>query len=446
MRRRPLLLLAAGFSLVALVALLAWIGPALYRRWVTFPQRDAAWRSHRAQRVAVAEDGGWREFRGIIHAHSELSHDSRMTAPEVLRAAQAAGLAFVCFTDHARADGRAAFDLQWRGPRDSVLFVPGYELRDGLLAIGASAETVLNQRMPAGELARATTRRGGLALYSHPETPRDWSIPEIAGMEIYNLHTDFKRAEGGVGAYVRAHLPDLMLSFARYPDQIRYLPFQRPTEFLRIWDEQNRTRHVTGLAGNDSHQNVGLRAWITPAGQLRLDDTSPKPLREFPPDGLLGTLLRWTYGPLTPGRELFRLQLDPYAASAGFVNTHVLAHELTTATLLDSLRAGRVFIGFDVICDSSGFRWLADGPSGPVVMGETALLTPATRLRALSPVPCRFTLVREGEIIARHEGRTAEWTPTGAGKYRVEAELSVAGEWVPWVYANPIELRAAAAP
>lgn len=79
-------------------------------------------------------------------------------------------------------------------------------------------------------------------------------------------------------------------------------------------------------------------------------------------------------------------------------------------------------------------------------MGETAVLAPSTRLRALSPVPCRFTLVRDGAVVARHEGRAAEWQPATAGKYRVEAELSVAGEWVPWVYANPIELRPASAP
>ena len=39
------------------------------------------------------------------------------------------------------------------------------------------------------------------------------------------------------------------------------------------------------------------------------------------------------------------------------------------------------------------------------------------------------------------EGRMLDWHPPGPGKYRVEAELKVLDEWVPWVYANPIELR-----
>ena len=257
---------------------------------------------------------------------------------------------------------------------------------------------VLNNRASGADLIDQVTRRGGLAFYAHPETPRDWRPAAVSGMEIYNLHTDFKRQGGSVGSTVRARLADLWLSFERYPDQVRYLPFQRPTEFLRLWDDLNRTRAVTGVAGNDSHQNVGLRAWITPTGRLRIDDTSPKPMQEHALDGMLGTVLRWWYGPLTPGRELFRLQLDPYEASARFVNTHVLAQELTEEALKASLLAGRVHVGFDGVADSSGFRWLARAGSVVRVMGESVPFNPAIELCAVSPIPCRFTLVRNGEV------------------------------------------------
>lgn len=50
------------------------------------------------------------------------------------------------------------------------------------------------------------------------------------------------------------------------------------------------------------------------------------------------------------------MQFDPYESSARFVNTHVLARGLEEPAILDSLRAGRVFIGFDMIADSSSFR------------------------------------------------------------------------------------------
>jgi hypothetical protein len=44
-------------------------------------------------------------------------------------------------------------------------------------------------------------------------------------------------------------------------------------------------------------------------------------------------------------------------------------------------------------------------------------------------------------MVYQQEGRDVDWTPPGPGKYRVEAELNVMNEWIPWVYANPIELR-----
>jgi hypothetical protein len=56
-------------------------------------------------------------------------------------------------------------------------------------------------------------------------------------------------------------------------------------------------------------------------------------------------------------------------------------------------------------------------------------------------VPCRFTILRDSQVAIQQQGYEIEWTPPGPGKYRVEAELSVVKEWIPWVYANPIELR-----
>jgi hypothetical protein len=147
------------------------------------------------------------------------------------------------------------------------------------------------------------------------------------------------------------------------------------------------------------------------------------------------------FGSLTPDRKLFLLQLDPYDRMARFVNTHVLARELGEIPVLEALRAGRVFVGFDMIADSSSFRWSASDGAVSVVMGETMAFSPQTRLHAIAPIPCRFTVMKDGAAVWQQEGRTLEWTPTGPGKYRVEAELKVLKEWVPWVYANPIQLQ-----
>jgi hypothetical protein len=310
-------------------------------------------------------------------------------------------------------------------------------MKGGFMPFGVAAGVVLTNGTGPAELARQIAAHGGLLCYAHPEEPRDWDLPELAGMEIYNLHTDFKRRGGGLGGL----LPDLLLNLRRCPDHLYWQMFQRPVDFLDRWDTLNRTRRVTGIAANDCHQNVGFRGFSTTNGTIRIEDTSPETLKEVRLNAVTRLLARLTFGPLEPDRKLFHVQLDPYERSARFVNTHVLARELTEASILDSLRAGRVFVGFDVIADSASFRWFAEDGAASAVTGEALGWSPRVRLRACSPLPCRFTLVKEGTEVQRSEGREVDWPAPGPGKYRVEAELKVLGEWVPWVYANPIHLQ-----
>ena len=438
---RALGLVLAATAGLALVALLAWSAPAIHRRLLVFPREEAAWTELRALRQPVAEDAGWREFRGVMHSHSELSHDCEVPFPDILRAMEAARLDFIVLSDHPLPDGRASFDAQWRGLHGGRLFIPGFEMRDGFMPAGVRAGITLSNRTEPARLARQVAEHGGLLFFAHPENPRPWDLPELAGMEIYNLHADFKRSGGSVTGALLHQLPDLVLSHSRFPDHLYRLPFRRPEDFLRRWDDLNRTRRITGIAGNDCHQNVGFRGFMTPEGTLRVEDTSPRVIREFQPGFLVRAALRAAFGPLEPGRLLFHVQFDPYERSARFVNTHVLARDLTEPAVMEALRESRVFVAFDLIADSSGFRWLADGPSGRAVMGESLAFAEGARLRALAPVPGRFTLVKDGVAIERSEGRSAEWIARGPGKYRVEVELPVRGEWTPWIYANPIELR-----
>jgi hypothetical protein len=426
---------------LTLLALLVWSAPAIHRRFWVFPRAEAAWAELRAQRQPVPEDAGWREFRGVMHSHSELSHDCEVPFPDILRAMEAARLDFIVLSDHPLPDGRASFDVQWRGLHGGRLFIPGFEMRDGLMPAGVRPGITLSNRAPPAELARQVAEHGGLLFFAHPENPRAWELPELAGMEIYNLHTDFKRAGGSVTGALLRQIPDLVLSHRRFPDHLYRLPFRRPAEFLRRWDELNRTRRITGIAGNDCHQNVGFRGFMTPEGTLRVEDTSPRVIKEFPPGFLTRAALRLGFGPLEPGRRLFHVQFDPYERSARYVNTHVLARELTEPAVMESLRESRVFVAFDLIADSSGFRWSAEGPGGRAVMGETLPFAAGTRLRALAPIPGRFTLVKDGAALSTREGRSAEWIADGPGKYRVEVELSILGDWTPWIYANPIQLR-----
>ena len=427
----------AGLVLILLgLVLLFWLRGALYNRFVRFPREEAAWQSLRAQRQTVADNAGWNEYRGILHSHSKYSHDSEVPFEDILLAVKSAGLDFICLSDHPIA-GRADFNLQWRGLHDGKLFIPGFEMKEGIMAFGVASGIVLSNETDSATLARQIAANGGLLFYAHPEEPRDWDRPELVGMEIYNIHSDFKR----FSSKPRALVPDLLLNQGRYPEHVLRTLFSQPVDFLHHWDELNRTRHITGIAGNDCHQNIGFRGFFTSSGTIRMEDTSPKTLEEFRLNWLTRPLARLAFGPLRPGRMLFHVQLDPYERIARFVNTHVLAQELSEPAILGALRAGRVFVGFDMIADSSSFRWFAAAGTNQTVMGETAPFSTGTRLHALSPLPCRFTVLKDGSIVYRQEGRAVEWAPPGPAKYRVEAELKVLDKWVPWVYANPIQLQ-----
>ncbi|MFA5205094.1 MAG: hypothetical protein WC708_11895, partial [Lentisphaeria bacterium] len=225
-----------------------------------------------------------------------------------------------------------------------------------------------------------------------------------------------------------------------YPEQVLRFYCQRPTPFLKRWDELNKTRRVTGIVGNDAHQNVRVRGGYSPNGTVRLLDTGHrgKVARELRLNIFSRLLLRLCCGPLEPGRQLFRINLDPYVRSVRFVNTHLLAQELTEPALLDALRHGRTFVGFDLLADSSGFTYLAQGKTRRAVMGESIPFEPGLTLKAVAPVACRISILRDGVPVVRHDGGACVWTVDRPGNYRVEAELEILGEWTPWIYANPI--------
>ncbi len=226
---------------------------------------------------------------------------------------------------------------------------------------------------------------------------------------------------------------------------------------VQKWDEQNMQRKITGIAANDCHQNVGVRAVYTEEDSLLLlntghNDPADK-INEFKLNFLTRTLLRLCFGALEPNKQVFRIDLDPYERSSRFVNTHLLANDLTEPALLDALRAGRAFIAFNMIADAEGFMFMAEGGGKQVVMGESIPLSTDLRLRAEAPLSCTFRLLFNGKPIAVQTGSAFEYEPTLPGKYRIEASLPMPGElnytgdgaarnMAPWVFTNPIELTA----
>jgi len=373
----------------------------------------------RGRRVKPPPLDGYAEFRGVVHSHTNLSHDSPGTSEEILEAARLARLDFLVVTDHYTP---RIFTEGIQGRQSSVLVLRGLEAPLGctrragiarrcgsVLAIG------LREALDPGAFARredlfaAIRSQGALSIVAHPRGVPDPGYFDLAdGMEIYDTADTVRDRLVDVPRF----LLDFALDYADHQEEI-VLPFivERSSWNLAKWDRFTKTRRFIGLAGNDAHQN--LRA--------------------------------------------FGRQADPYALSFKAVNTHVLAPTetpeklkafapgLTTEGLVAALRAGRAFAAFNLLADAGGFRFTAhagDGGAVVAVLGDEVPMQAGLTLVAQSPVPGLLELLRDGVPIRRQEGRELRHQVDRPGVYRVEVSLKVVDRWRPWIFANPIYVRA----
>ena len=116
------------------------------------------------------------------HAHT-LASDGMVTAPELVRAAAAAGIAVLCITDHDTipSDLEEAREL---GAQLGVEVVCGEEVTctfpPGTHIIGLFLERAVRMHMSVEETIDAIHGQGGLAVIAHPLTPF-WFATMTAG-------------------------------------------------------------------------------------------------------------------------------------------------------------------------------------------------------------------------------------------------------------------------
>jgi hypothetical protein len=146
----------------------------------------------------------------------------------------------------------------------------------------------------------------------------------------------------------------------------------------------------------------------------------------------------------SPGDILARLDLDPYFRSFANSCTHVLAPQLDEPTIRAALKAGRVFVAHDWMCDATGFRFDAFDAEGKraALMGDEVKFTDGLKLSAQLPVAAHVRLLRHGEEVAK-SGSSAQFTfaVNEPGVYRLEAWLELDDEERPWILSNPIYVR-----
>jgi hypothetical protein len=370
--------------LVVLLLLLLSQIPFAYRRF-KLRRLSNAIQQLNSQRTP-AQPNGFKEYKGVIHVHSFLGGHSTGSFSEIISAAQANQLQFVIMTEHTEKEfDTAAMTL--KGTHGGVLFINGNETSaqngDRLLALP-----------------------GNISIVAYPQEFKNWDLGQFNGVEVYNVFTNARQANPVIAFF------DVLWSQRSYPDLIFALYFQRPDESLKKWDQALGRARLTATGGNDSHANIGVS----------LNDSS--------------------------GKKLLGMQLDPYAVSFRLVRVHVLIEEnkpLDETSLIEAIRAGHCFIGFDFLGDTAGFAFEAQntydmGPLEQRINGDEIRLG-ITMMKVRTPVPSRVVLYKDGSVIMDESGITSrEFSVVEPGVYRAEVYLPQLGNRL-WIISNPIYVR-----
>ena len=339
--------------------------------------------------------------------HSFLGGHSSGTFQEIISAAKANELQFVIMTEHTEKD----FDtdmMTLRGMHAGVLFVNGNELNlDGNRLLTIPGQAALKAQNATQTRSQkdcvppiSPCYPSPIAVVAYPQEFKSWD-GKFEGIEVFNVYTNARQINPVVAFF------DVLWSRRSYPDLIFALYYQRPDENLKLWDQ--KLPHATATAGNDAHANIGVS----------LRDSS--------------------------GKTLLGIQLDPYEVSFRLVRMHVLIDRnepLNEDNLLEALRAGHCFIGFDFLGDTSGFSFTAESAGQQKIQGDEIKLSADTRLKVRTPVSSQIKLFKDGNVVSDETAVTTKDLPvTEPGRYRVEVYLPQLGKLAagkPWIISNSI--------
>src|SRR5829696_9805080 len=275
-----------------------------------------------------------------------------------------------------------------------------------LQGVHGGALSINGHEVSAPNGDRLLTLPGEVSIAAYPEEFKNWDTPGLDGVEVYNVFTNARHINPVVAFF------DALWSKRSYPDLMFAFYLARPDEGLKKWDQALARTRLTGVGGNDAHANIGVS----------LKDSS--------------------------GKTLLGIQLDPYETSFRLVRLHALIGQdklLDATSVLDAVRAGHCFIGFDFLGDTSGFSFEAENPGEQKIQGDEISLKNETRLRVRTPVSSRIVVFKDGTVFLDESGVSNKELPiTERGVYRVEVYLLQLGNVVatkPWIISNPIYVR-----
>ncbi len=358
----------------------------------------------------VYTNPNYNEFKGILHVHTSLGGHSTGHFDELLQGARENALDFVVITEHASAFyDTSAMTLS--GFNEGVLFVGGNEMdtenQDRYLLIPGSAKAEEMTRENNEQFLGIIHSQNKIAIVTYPEKFKEWNS-NFDGIEVFNMHTNSKQMN------IAYFLFDALWSYRAYPELTLATYLKRPDENLKKFDEISKTRKISLTAGNDSHSNIGFH--------LFGDDA---------------------------GNKLINIKLDRYEMSFRVFRTHILIEkekQLSQETLLEAIKNGHSFVGFDSISDSSGFSFTVEnGKETRIMSDEISFVENQTNLKINSPQTARFIIFKNGEKVSEtSDNKEFSFSVKEKGTYRVEVYLDALGnpfDKMPWIISNPIYIK-----
>ena len=349
----------------------------------------------------------------VINLHIHTNHsDGTGSHQDVAEAALESKLDAVIVTDHnILVQGQEGYHT--RGEK-RVMVMVGEEIHDNntsarnnhLLVFGADQE-LAGMAGDTQQLVDEINNLGGLSFIAHPIDPAapkfnqgnfswdKWDITGFTGIEIWNGFSEFKTRLKSIPAAIW---------YSYLPRRIARGPIP---ESLTIWDELTRKgNRIVAVGGSDAHaMHVSL-------------------------------------GPIK--RILF-----PYKFHFKSVNTHLLLptkltgeFDIDRGLILQGLRAGHAFVGYDLPFPTTGFRFSAVSGKDSAIMGDEIRFQKSMILEISTPLPGECILIKDGNPIKKWRNRTKNsFEIPSEGVYRVEVYLPYRGRRRGWIYSNPIYIR-----
>jgi hypothetical protein len=338
--------------------------------------------------------------------------DGSYSHGQIAQAARDSGLDAVIITDHNVLVNGLEDYYGESGRR--VLVMVGEEIHDQagdpqknhLLVFGAGRELATLAHAPQ-LLLDNVVKAGGVSFIAHPFDPPapavgetditwvDWNVQGFTGIELWNGFSEYKtRLKTKLHALFYAYNPKLI---ARGPQP----------ETLQKWDELlAQGRRVAAVGGSDAH-----------ALKMRL-------------------------GPL-------RRTVFPYEFHFRCINTHLLLDEplrgdayADIRAILEALRQGHAFVGYDLPASTRGFRFTAHGKDKIASMGDEISAQNGVTFQIKLPLRTDYRLLKDGKVIkAWRQSDAGAFIATEAGVYRVEAFVQYYNARRGWIYSNPIYVR-----